>query len=180
MLDPAAGIPLLAALALLFASAAWHKLRALPQFRAVLVAYRVLPAAVSGRVAWIVPLLELAVAAALAWPATRPAATAAGAALLVAYAGGIALNLARGRRDLDCGCAGPGDRRPIALWMVARNLLLAACLGIAAVPWSPRALVAVDILTIGGALAVAVLLYAALDRLLGQVMPRSAALKGAR
>jgi hypothetical protein len=180
MLDPAAGILLAAALALLFASAAWHKLRALAQFTAVFVAYRVLPPAVSGRIAWTVPALELAIAAALPWEPSRRAASVAGAAILTAYAGGIALNLARGRRDLDCGCAGPGDRRPIAGWMLWRNLLLAAALGIAAMPWSPRALVVLDILTIAGGLAVAALLYVALDRLLGQVMPRSAALKGAR
>ena len=179
MLDPSPGILLVAALVLLFASAAWHKARALTEFTAVFVAYRMLPAAIGRRVAWLVPALEFAVAAGLPWAWSRPAAAIAGSALLIAYAGGIALNLARGRRDLDCGCAGPGDRRPIAGWMVGRNLLLIAALGLAAMPWSPRALIAVDALTIAGGLAVAVFLYTALDRLLGQVMPRAAALKGA-
>ncbi len=180
MLDPSPGILLVAALALLFASAAWHKARSVSEFTAVFVAYRVLPAAVSGRIAWAVPMLELAIAAALPWEPSRRAAAVAGIVLLIAYAGGIALNLARGRRDLDCGCAGAGNRRSIAGWMVWRNLLLAACLGVAAMPWSPRTLDAIDVLTIAGGLAVAVLLYLTLDRLLGQVMPRSAALRGAR
>ena len=180
MLDPSPGILLVAALALLFASSAWHKTRSVPEFAAVLTAYRVLPAAVSRRIAWAVPLLELTIAAALLWQPSRRAAAVAGIALLIAYAGGIALNLARGRRDLDCGCAGAGNRRSIAGWMVWRNLSLAACLGVAAMPWVPRTLVATDALTIAGGLAVAALLYMTLDRLLGQVKPRSAALRGAR
>ena len=64
--------------------------------------------------------------------------------------------------------------------MVWRNVLLAAALAVAALPWAPRTLVATDALTITGGLAVAVLLYMTLDRLLGQVMPRAAALRGGR
>jgi len=93
------------------------------------------------------------------------------------YAGAIALNLSRGRRELDCGCAGPADRRPIAWWMVWRNAILAPLLLLTTLEWSRRPFAAADALTLVGGLAAAVLLYATVDRLVGQVMPRTAALR---
>jgi hypothetical protein len=121
-----------------------------------------------------VPLLELTLAAGLLAPASRAACACAGAGLLVLYAFAIALNLARGRRELACGCGGANERRPIAAWMVWRNLLLAAILAVAALPAAARPLEAVDLLTVGGGLAVAALLYMSADALLGRVAPRSA------
>ena len=46
--------------------------------------------------------------------------------LLALYAGAMAVNLARGRRDLDCGCAGPGVRRPVGEGLLIRNGALIA------------------------------------------------------
>ena len=178
MLDPAAALIIIFSIALLLASAGWHQLRALADFRATFVAYRLLPVALSARVAWCVPVSELAIAVLLVMPRSRSAASLAGAGLLLSYAGGIALNLKRGRRDLDCGCSGPLERRPIAAWMVGRTLLLAAALTLAALPWSPRPLVLIDAVTLIGGVSIAALLYLAADRLLGQVMPRAAAWKG--
>ena len=178
MLDPAGGLVITLSMALLLASAGWHQLRSLADFQSTFVAYRVLPAALSARLAWCVPAGELAIAVLLVLPRSRSAACLAGAGLLLSYAGGIALNLKRGRRDLDCGCSGPLGRRPIAAWMVGRNVLLAAALALAALPWSPRPLVLVDAVTLIGGISIAALLYLAADRLLGQVMPRAAALKG--
>jgi hypothetical protein len=179
-LDPGVGCLLAGALALLFAHAAWHKWRALAHFRGQLAAYRLLPAWLLGVAGVGVPLAETAIAVALLAARTRAAATLAGAALLLAYAAAMGINLARGRRDLDCGCAGPAERRPVAAWMVWRNASLALVLLALGRPWSERALGAVDLLTIGGGLLALVLLYAALERLLGEVMPRTAALRGAR
>ena len=53
-------------------------------------------------------------------------ALVAAAALLAAYGAAIGVNLARGRRHIDCGCVGPAARRPIGGWLVARNGVLAA------------------------------------------------------
>ena len=179
-LDPGIGCLLAGALALLFAHAAWHKWRALAHFRGQLAAYRLLPDALLGVAGVGVPLAETAIAVLLLIGPLRAAAALAGAALLLAYAAAMGINLARGRRDLDCGCAGPAERRPIAAWMVWRNVLLSLVLLALGRPWSERALGAVDLLTIGGGVLVLVLLYAAVERLLGQVMPRTAALRGAR
>jgi hypothetical protein len=179
MLDPAIGVLLIACFALLFASAALHKLRHLPHFTEVLRAYRVLPEG-AVRLAPLVPLAELAVAAGLFPPAARFGAALVGAALLVGYAVAIAVNLGRDRRDLACGCGGPDDARPIAPWMVARNLMLAVALTMTLLPWKTRPLLPTDALTVAGGAVVATLLYVCLDRLLGRVAPWTAALRGPR
>lgn len=170
MLDPAIGVLIIACCALLFASAALHKLRDRAHFTEVLRAYRVLP---EGAVALapLVPLAELVVAAGLLPPAARPGAALGGAALLLAYAAAIAVNLRRGRRELACGCGGPDDARPIAPWMVVRNLVLALLLALTLLPWEARAWLPTDGLTVGAGSAVATLLYACLDRLLGRATP---------
>jgi hypothetical protein len=179
MLDPAIGVLLLACLALLFAAAALHKLRDLPHFTEVLRAYRVLPDG-AVHLAPVVPVAELAVAAGLLAPGLRSGAALAGAALLLVYAAAIGVNLGRGRRDLACGCGGPDDARPIAPWMVARNLTLALLLAATLLTWRERPLSTTDGLTVAGGTLVATLLYVCVDRLLGRVAPWSTALGGRR
>jgi len=179
MIDPALGNLLAAAFALLFASAAIHKLRDLTGFADAFAAYELLPAG-AARLAWLVPGLELAVTAGLLAGPARTAASAAGAALLLVYAAAIGVNLQRGRRDLACGCGGPLERRPISPWMVWRNLALAALLTALLLPWSARPLERADALTVGAGTAVVALLYMSLERLLGRVAPQAALLRGAR
>ncbi|TLZ22834.1 MAG: methylamine utilization protein MauE [Gammaproteobacteria bacterium] len=179
MIDPAVGAMLAGAFALLFVSAALDKLRSLQGFAEVFRAYRLLPDGVA-RLSWLVPALELTVGVGLLARRSRAGAGAAGAALLVAYAAAIAINLQRGRRDLACGCGGPHARRPIAAWMAWRNLLLAGLLAPMLLPWIVRPMAAADAVTIGAGTAVAALLYMSLDRLLAQVTPRTAPLRGSR
>jgi hypothetical protein len=87
----------------------------------------------------------------------------------------VALNLHRGRRDLSCGCGAFEERRPIAPWMVGRNLLLAVALAAVGLPWSARVLEPTDLLTVGAGVALVTLLYMSADRLLGRIAPQSAA-----
>lgn len=143
------------------------------------MAYRVLPNALGRRLAWLVPCLELSVAITLLWEPSQRMAVIPAIAVLIAYASGLGLNLFRGRRDLDCGCGAARDRRAIAAWMVWRNIFLAAALGIAALPWSPRSFDLIDFLTIMGGLTVGVMLYVAVDRLLGDVAPKAMMLRSA-
>ena len=178
MLDPAFGYLVIGGIALLFASAGAHKLRGLARFTEIFAAYRVLPGALARGVAWFIPCLELGIAAALLWEPSRRTAVASAIAVLIAYASGLAVNLLRGRRDLDCGCGGAHDRRAIAAWMVWRNLFLAAALGIAALPWSPRPFNLSDLPTVLGGLIVGAALYAAVDRLLGDIAPKALLLRG--
>ena len=166
MLDPAVGALLAGCYALLFASAALQKLRDLPGFAAAVAAYRLLPAATG--LAWLLPLAELLVAGGLLATASRAWAAPGGAVLLGLYAAAIAINLQRGRTELACGCGGPNERRPIAAWMVWRNLALALGLVALIVPWSRRSMQPTDVLTVAAGVATAAILYASLDRLLGQ------------
>ena len=80
-----------------------------------------------------------------------------------ADAAAIAANLARGRRHVACGCAGPAGSQTIHWGLVARNLLLALLAVAAAYPSTQRPLVWFDAVTGTGALACLALLYAASD-----------------
>lgn len=176
MIDPVMGYWIVIGIAFLFVSAGIQKLRDLNHFSGIVVAYRLLPQTLARQVAWLIPCLELAVAMLLlGWSGQQPAAALPAATLLILYASGLAINLARGRRDLDCGCVSARGRRPIAAWMVWRNLLLALALGISALPWSPRALSGADLMILACAVTVTATLYAAVDRLLGDIVPTTRA-----
>lgn len=162
-LDPALQIALRLALAALFGFAALSKLRAFASFRDALAAYRILPDAIATPAAAGLLAAELGAAGLLLHPVTARAAGLGAAGLLALYGAAIALNLRRGRRDLDCGCAGPGARRPVSEGLVARNALLAALAAAVALPPAARSLVWLDGLTVTAAVACSALLYAAVD-----------------
>src|SRR5207249_705697 len=125
-MDPVVDLTLRTALALLFFVAAGHKLRDPGRFRATVAEYRLVPDRFAPPAAALLVAVEAAAAGALLVPGVRAAGLLAAAALLVVYGAAIAINLARGRWDIDCGCAGPAVRRPIGGWLVARNAVLAA------------------------------------------------------
>jgi Methylamine utilisation protein MauE len=165
-LDPAIEAIVRLALALLFLASAVEKLRAPESFRAALRGYELLPELAVPPAAAALALAEGVLGVALAVPAWRAQALPAGAALLGLYAAAIAVNLARGRRHIDCGCAGPGLRQPIHEWQVARNALLAGAALACLAPLRPRALGPVDAVTVAGGVAVASAAWASLHRLL--------------
>lgn len=154
------------ALAAILATAATHKLRAPNWFAAQLRAYALLPEALVKPAARALPLLEAVVAAALLLPVSRPAAALAAGALLALYAGAIAVNLWRGRRDIDCGCAGPGAAQPLRPVLLLRNGALLGLALLASQPPLARELGAFDGFVAIAAAAVLLLLYAAADGLL--------------
>jgi Methylamine utilisation protein MauE len=163
LIDPILSLLVALAFGLLFAAASLHKLRSLALFGTVLRAYQVLPPALLASAAAAIPLAEAAVAAGLLWPRTRAAAACLGIALLFSYSIGLGVNLRRGRLELDCGCTGPAERRPIAPYMVWRNVAFAALLALALLPVGSRVLAWPDALTVLGGLISLVLLYGALD-----------------
>ncbi|HUE30815.1 MAG TPA: MauE/DoxX family redox-associated membrane protein [Verrucomicrobiae bacterium] len=165
-MDPVVDATLRTALALLFFVAAGHKLRDLGRFRATLGEYRLLPAALTPLAAALVVAAEVGAAGALVAPGTRAAGLLSAAFLLALYGAAVAINLARGRRDLDCGCAGPAVRRPISGALVARNAALAALALAGLAPVRARALLWVDAVTVAGASAALAAIYASLDRVI--------------
>jgi hypothetical protein len=91
-------------LAGVFAAAALHKWRDLSAFSAALGAHRLVPDALVPALARAFAACETSIAAGLVWTASAAPAAGAAAALLALYSGAIAINLARGRREIECGC----------------------------------------------------------------------------
>ncbi|MNF58673.1 Methylamine utilization protein MauE [compost metagenome] len=154
------------ALAAILATAATHKLRAPRWFVAQLEAYALLPQGLLKPVARLLPLLEGAVALGLLLPLSRSAAALAASALMLLYAGAIAVNLWRGRRDIDCGCAGPGESQPLRPVLLLRNAVLLGLALLATATPLARELGLFDGFVAIAAAAVLLLLYAAVDGLL--------------
>lgn len=170
--DPVVAGVLRAALALLILPAAWHKLRDLGAFRAALAEYELLPRAACAAAAPALAGAELATGALLLSPWARPWGFAAAAALLSLYSGAIAVNLWRGRRDIDCGCFGPARQARIGGALLARNGVWIAVAAAGGLPVAPRPLVWVDALTGVGTVVALGLVHASLDWLLAHAPRR--------
>ena len=165
MLDPLFALALGGLFALLWAHAALSKARARREFLSALNAYELVPATLLSLLGAVVPLLEAALAVGMVPGATRRVAAIGSAVLLLAYAAAIKINLNRGRRDLDCGCAGPGERRPIRPWMVWRNLALALASLALAAPVADRPLAVADRVSVVCCVLALAMLYMAFERL---------------
>ena len=165
-LDPVPQLVIRAALSVLFAWAAQHKLRDVAAFRVALEGYALVPAP------WTVPFgaaliaAEVGIAAGLWAPHVSSVAAVAAAGRLLLYGFAIAVNLVRGRRAIDCGCAGPAQRRPIGWALVVRNGVLAGAALTSAWPGPSRMLTWLDAVTVTAAVVTLVFLYAAVDGLM--------------
>ena len=115
-------------MAALFLAAALHKWQDPMEFYAQVDAYRLLPTAGSWWLSKCLPWLEALLAVSLLVPMVAHVAAWVAAALLLVYAGAMAVNLVRGRKDLDCGCGGPSAR--ISWKLVVRNALMALAVGV--------------------------------------------------
>ncbi len=165
-----------AAGAAIFAGSAAMKFVAPSEFQSAVENYRIVPEALAPVVTWIFPAFEIAGAAGLLFPATRIAASAMLIALLAVFTAAIAINLVRGRLEIDCGCFGPMLRQRLSGWLVARNGALAMLLAVAFGSEPARRLGALDYATIVPAAASLVMLYAAANYLLANA-PASEALR---
>lgn len=138
-------------LAWLFGTAAVHKLRNIGHYRRLMGKYLdggpVAPVFV-----WLVAAVEMSLAIAVVLPQTQRIGLASTALLLIAYAGLMGLQLARGRADMKCGCAGPASDTTISPALVLRNL---ACAVLALVAMAPNVSVDAGVAGIGLALFVA-------------------------
>jgi hypothetical protein len=178
MMDPVVAATLRAALAILLAVSASHKLRAPARFVATVRSYRLVPDVLAPATAVALVAAETLAAALLATGAGGVVTAAGAAGLFALYAAAIAANLRRGRRHLDCGCGAPGTAHPIHAGLVARNLVLVVAALALAWPATARALTWLDAGTIALATTALGALYAALDRLLANA-PAIARLRGA-
>jgi hypothetical protein len=170
MIDPLLSRAVALAFAALLVAAAWHKYTAHDRFVAALGEYRLLPEVLWKPTARAIAALEAALGVAWladAWPVAVAGATAA---LLVAYATAMAINLIRGRVHMGCGCgigrSSLGDP-PLTWWLVGRNLVLAATAVLAALPRAQRELLPYDWLTLTLVLVACAVLHSAVAQLLG-------------
>lgn len=155
-------------LAAVFGGAAVMKLSSLEAFVGVVHNYRLLPEPLVRPVAYLLPPFEGMVAFGLLVEPARPYAAVAAAVLLVVFAVAMGVNLARGRRDIDCGCFVAVLRQRLSWALVGRNAALLA-LAFLAMPseLSARSLGWVDVITAVAATATIILLYATYSRLVG-------------
>jgi hypothetical protein len=158
-IDPVIAVILRALLTLLFAAAVWHKLSDWTAFRIVLHDYEVLPGAAVTPAAVAVVTLESLLVAAFPWAAWSSTAAVAAIALLAVYSAAIGINLARGRRTLDCGCAPSTYRQPLTEALLVRNAVLAVAAGVLSLPTTNRGIGLIDGLTAAGATASIALLW---------------------
>ncbi len=165
-LDPAIGWILALGLALVFLTAAGHKLGDQARFRSALAGYGIIPARlVTGATAGLIGT-EILTAALLVIPSRRSLGALLAAMLLVAYSFALGLNLLRGRTRIDCGCFGFGRAERISWWMVIRNLILLLAVALVAMlPISSREIGTLDVVTIVGSVTGAAIIYATYARL---------------
>ncbi|MFY9607514.1 MAG: MauE/DoxX family redox-associated membrane protein [Blastocatellia bacterium] len=115
-------------LALVFGVAGFAKAADTSGSRRMLAQFGV-PEKLAGPVGWSLPFIEILVALALLPLASAWWGAIAALSLLLAFAGGIGVNLTRGQTP-DCNCFGQLHSKPVSWSVFARNLLLA---GVAAV-----------------------------------------------
>jgi hypothetical protein len=167
--DPVVGLVAIATLVLVFAAASASKIRAWEDFVGVVQNYRILPDVLSRPVAYALPLVEGAVALGLGIGPARPYAAMVAIALLGVFSVAVGVNLARGRRYIDCGCFRFGMRQSLSWWLPARNAALVVVALVAArADLTSRLLTWLDTVTVTGGAAALFLLHVAATSVLAQ------------
>ncbi|MFT4569420.1 MAG: hypothetical protein ACI8TX_000791 [Hyphomicrobiaceae bacterium] len=149
----------------LFAVGVRHKIADLDAFRRTLWAYEILPKTWVRAAGTAIVVFEGATGlAALFAPPFVAAAAVSG--LLLAYTTAISVNVARGRRDIDCGCGGPELYQRLGPALIVRNVaLLVAGSSLFVTPVS-RSLHWLDAVTVFACVAAAALAWQSIERLL--------------
>jgi len=113
---------------LVFVAAATHKAQHWRIFSGVVANYRLLPRALALPVAALLPPVELMLGLLLLSAQFRPFAEFATIGLLALFAAAMAINIRRGRVEIDCGCGQSVLKQTLRWALVWRNGALAALL----------------------------------------------------
>src|SRR5579872_2214298 len=103
-------------------------------FRRAVQDYAVIPSRLeaklptSASLAWGIPVAELLAGLGLISGVWLPPATLLAIVLLAVFCMALIINLARGRRNLSCHCAGALGDHLISWWLVGRNAAFILCL----------------------------------------------------
>lgn len=151
--------------AVILALAAAYAMRDWPAFAIAVEQYRIGPAWTAPLAARLLPPLEMATALALPLPATGRIGATMGLVLMTLFSMAIAVNLARGRTTIECGCGGARGQR-LSAGLVVRNLVLAGALVIAmqVSPGLPAG--GIMAISVGGATLTLVAIYFASNQLM--------------
>ncbi len=164
--DPIVNASAVALLCAILIGAALHKALDWMAFRETLRSYRIVPDAAVGFMALIVIAIEFSVVALLVLPGTRSLGAGATSLLLLMYSAAIAINLARGRTEIDCGCSWGGSGHGISAWLLLRNAALLPFAWLAGTLENPRMLGLGEIGLVAAAATCFFVLYQAADRLI--------------
>ncbi|MFM9937308.1 MAG: MauE/DoxX family redox-associated membrane protein [Novosphingobium sp.] len=143
------------AVGMVFVQAGLSKLRHRELLTGVVANYRLLPAALVGPVAMLLPPAELVLGSALLLSGHWLAATGS-IALLLLFAAAMAINIKRGRSQIDCGCGRSQLRQPLSWLLVGRNIALAMLLVPRLLP-APAVTLADMVIALAGGLAIFVI-----------------------
>ena len=163
-------------LALIFGASGVMKLRDLEMFEGSVANYQLAPSRMEKPLAYLLPIVECVAAAGLLMASTRAMAASMLLALLTIFTGAIAINLARGRTNIDCGCFGPALRQKLSGWLLLRNLFLMILVAVVILPENDRAIESLDVVTIVLGATTLVLLYASANFAIGNE-PKTRALE---
>ena len=152
--------------AYVFLLAGLHKLQDIDGFQTTLDNYQVMPGVFVLPLTYIIPLLEIVTGVGLLVPAVGFPALFSAAVLLLVYSGAIAVNLIRGRHNIDCGCHGPLQKQTLSVWLLVRNGALLGILLCAGSSATSRSIIWLDWFTIVAAVTAGCLFYAMVNRLL--------------
>jgi uncharacterized membrane protein len=166
VMDPGLSWTLALALAIIFAASAAMKFVNVEQFAAAVENYRILPVIAVSAASWIIPTAEAAAALGLLLPHARASAALLLAGLIALFTAAIALNLARGRRQIDCGCFGPALRQTLSGWLIVRNLMLIGAAATLTFSVRVRLMGPIDVFNIVCGALTLTLLYASMNYLL--------------
>lgn len=165
LLDPVLGHTAAATLGALLILSGVSKLREQEVFRDALANYELLPQPLIGLTARALPVGEVLAGVLLLPVASRPMGAVLALALLALVTAAITINLARGRRQIDCGCGGT-SHTPLSGGLIVRNAALALLAVAAVLPMQAREVVWLDFVAIGFATHFLLGLYVSANQLL--------------
>lgn len=165
-LDPVLTYALARGVSLVLLVGAVQKMRDWNGFRTALAAYRLLPEALAMPAALALPVLEVIAGVALFSVPFRVPGAVLALAVLLAVTAAVAINIARGRIDIDCGCGGIEGRQRLSWGLVVRNAVLMAAVALGAQAPTARELGLIDHGTIVLASLALYGLYASASQLL--------------
>ena len=171
--DPVVSRALGAALAIVLLAGAWQKLRDPVVFEAAIENYGLLPAGGAAVLARVLPLVEAAAGVLILLAETAPYGALLAVVLLAVVSAAVAINLWRGRSEIDCGCGGL-SQQTLSWGLVLRNGILAAAALLAGQGDIGRDLVWMDYFTVLGAVLALIGLYVSVNQLMANA-PRALA-----